>query len=169
MKDLILITAYCPDDNRLNKLRNLVRGLSEYKDKIDIMIVSHTSIPVDIQKNVNLYLFDDKNELLTDWDLITQPWFSPNGNSRSIQSGLLTNRNTQLAIWRMFILGFSLAKNIGYKKVHQIEYDCEIQSIDEIQKNSDLLNTYNCVYYLDKQDEHSTKMLRKYNKITQGI
>tara|TARA_R110000803_G_scaffold7058_2_gene22816 strand:+ start:846 stop:1001 length:156 start_codon:yes stop_codon:yes gene_type:complete len=24
-------------------------------------------------------------------------------------------------------------------------------------------------YYLDKQDEHSTKMLKKYNKLTQSI
>tara|TARA_R110000751_G_scaffold152537_3_gene257643 strand:- start:18 stop:998 length:981 start_codon:yes stop_codon:yes gene_type:complete len=150
MKDLILITAYCPDDNRLNKLRNLVRGLCKFKDEVDIMIVSHSSIPVDIQKNVNLCLFDDKNELLTDWGFLNQPFFDPNKGG-VIQSGLLTNRNTQLAIWRMLILGLSLAKNVGYKKVHVVEYDCEIKNINEIKENSDLLNTYNCVYYMDRQ------------------
>ena len=44
-----------------------------------------------------------KNELLTEWDLINQPWFSPNGDGK-IQSGLLTGRNTHLAIWRMMMI-----------------------------------------------------------------
>ena len=50
MKDLILITAYCPDDNRESILRNLVLSLEKYKDKFEVMIVSHTPIPLDIQK-----------------------------------------------------------------------------------------------------------------------
>jgi len=149
MKDLILITAYCPDDNRLNKLRKLVNQLSIFKNEVDVMIVSHTSIPADIQKNVNLCLFDDKNELLTDWDLICQPWFNPN-NDRKIQSGLLTGKNTHLAIYRMLILGFSLAKNIGYKKVHVVEYDSEINNIDEFKDNGKVLDVHDSVYYVEE-------------------
>ena len=66
---------------------------------------------------------------------------------RRIQSGLLTGRNTHLAIWRMLILGFSLVKNIGYKKVHHIEYDCEIRDDFEIEENSKLLDDYDFIYY----------------------
>ena len=32
MKDLILITAYCPDDYRENTLRSLVNSLQNYTD-----------------------------------------------------------------------------------------------------------------------------------------
>ena len=128
MKDLILITAYCPDDYRENLLRNLVAFLED--KPFDVMIVSHTTIPLDIQKKVNIVLYDKKNEILTDWDMLNQPWFNPM-NDRRIQSSFLSKKNTHLAIWRMMILGFSTAKNLGYTKLHHIEYDCEINSMDE--------------------------------------
>tara|TARA_R110002012_G_scaffold320587_1_gene544629 strand:+ start:1536 stop:2522 length:987 start_codon:yes stop_codon:yes gene_type:complete len=150
MKDLILITAYCPDNNRLEKLRILVNQLYNFKDEYDVMLISHTSVPVDIQNKVNVYLFDDKNIILTDHDLINKPWFDPN-NGGQILSGFLTSKNTHLAIYRMLIFGFSLAKNIGYKKVHQIEYDCEIINVDEFKDNSKLLDKYSSIYYIEKK------------------
>lgn len=152
MKDIILITAYCPDSKKLNKLRKLVNQLQDFNDKYSIMIVSHTTIPHDIQEKVDLCLYDKKNELLTDWDLINQPWFSP-GNGRTVQSGLLTGRNTHLAIWRMIILSFSMCKNIGYEKIHHIEYDCEILDDSEIQSNSKLLDEYDFIYYMDRKKD----------------
>ena len=148
MKDLILITAYCPDDNRENILRNLVTSLEKHKNIFDVMITSHTPIPLDIQKKVDVSLFDKKNEILTDWDLLNQPWFNPN-DERRIQSSFLSKKNTHLAIWRLMILGFSTAKNMGYRKVHHIEYDCEINEISEFIDNSELLNKNNSVVYMD--------------------
>ncbi len=147
-EDIILITAYCPDKEKMDKLRKLVNQLQKFKNKYDIMVVSHTTIPLDIQENLDLCLYDKKNELLTEWDLINQPWFSPNGDGK-IQSGLLSGRNTHLAIWRMMILSFSMCKNIGYKKIHHIEYDCEIVDDKEIVDNSIILDSYDSVYYLD--------------------
>lgn len=148
MKDLILITAYCPDDYREDVLRNLVNSLDN--ESFDLMVISHTPIPLDIQKKVDIMFYDKKNEILTDWDLINQPWFSP-GNGKKIQSGLLSKKNTHLAIWRMLILGFSTAKNLGYNKVHHIEYDCEINNMDELIDNSTQLNDYNSIVYIDRQ------------------
>jgi hypothetical protein len=148
MKDLILISAYCPDDYRENVLRDLVNSLTQFNDVYDIMIVSHTVVPTDIQKKVNYCFYDCKNEVLTDWDLLNQPWFNP-GNDRRIQSSFLSKKNTHLAIWRMMILGFSLAKNMGYNKVHHIEYDCKITDDWEFCENSKLLDHYNCVVYID--------------------
>jgi hypothetical protein len=149
-EDIILISAYCPSIQKMDKLRKLVNQLQTFREKYDILIVSHTEIAIDIQNKVDLFLYDKKNELLTDWDLINQPWFSPgDGQDRRIQSGLLTGRNTHLTIWRMLILGFSLVKNIGYKKVHHIEYDCEIRDDFEIEENSKLLDDYDFIYYKD--------------------
>ena len=144
MKDLILITTYCPDDYRENILRNLVNSL--YISDFDVMIVSHTPIPLDIQKKVNLVLYDEKNEILTDWDLLNQPWFNP-GNDRRIQSSYLSKKNTHLAIWRMLILANSVAKNLGYQKIHNIEYDCVISNFNEFTENSKLLNSHSCITY----------------------
>jgi hypothetical protein len=151
MKDLLLITSYCPDEVRENILRDLINSLTKFNEKYDIMIVSHTPIALDIQKKVNYFLYDSKNEILTDSDLLNQPWFSPT-ESRVIQSSFLSKKNTVLAMWRMMILGFSLAKNLGYSKVHQIEYDCHIIEDSEISKNSDLLGTYDSVVYFDTKD-----------------
>lgn len=152
-EDIILISAYCPTIQKMDKLRKLVNQLQKFREKYDILIVSHTEIAIDIQNKVDLFLYDKKNELLTDWDLINQPWFSPSdGQDRRIQSGLLTGRNTHLAIWRMLILGFSLVKNIGYKKVHHIEYDCEILDDFEIEENSKLLSDYDFIYYKDTKE-----------------
>lgn len=150
MKDLILVTAYCPDKNRLEKVRVLINQLYSFKEEYDVMLVSHTSIPVDIQNKVNVYLFDDKNTILTDHDLINKPWFDPDSRGQ-ILSGVITGRNTHLAIYRMFIFGFSLAKNMGYKKVHSIEYDCEIINVDEFRDNSKLLDKYDSIYYIEKK------------------
>lgn len=151
MKDLILITAYCPDEHRENTLRNLVNSLTNFKDIFDTLIVSHTPIPLDIQKKVNYCFYDSKNEILTDWDLLNQPWFNPN-DERRIQSSFLSGKNTHLAIWRMMILGFSLSKNMGYKKVHHIEYDCDIKNIDEFNENSKLLDDFDSVIYIDSKE-----------------
>lgn len=151
MKDLILITAYCPDEYREEVLRKLTNSLYEFRDSFDTLIISHTPIPIDIQKKVNYCFYDSKNEILTDWDLLNQPWFNPN-DDRRIQSSFLSKKNTHLAIWRMMIMGFSMGKNMGYNKVHHIEYDCEITNIDEFIDNSQLLDEYNSVIYIDSKD-----------------
>lgn len=158
MKDLILITAYCPDDYHENVLRDLVNSLHNFKDKYDTMIISHTVIPVDIQKKVNYCFYDSKNEILTNWDLLNQPWFNPN-NDRRIQSSFLSKKNTHLAIWRMMILGFSLSKNMGYNKVHHIEYDCKIKNDFEFNDNSKLLDEYDSVVYIDNNDKNVDEIL----------
>lgn len=150
MKDLILITAYCPDNERENILRKLVTSLESHKDFFEIMVVSHTPIPLDIQTKVEYCLYDKKNEILKDWDLLNQPWFMP-GGGRRIQSSFLSKKNTHLAIWRLMILGFSNAKNLGFSKVHHIEYDCEINDMSEFIENSAILNEKNCVVYMDRQ------------------
>ena len=49
-EDIILITAYCPNIEKTDKLRKLVNQLQKFKNKYDIMVVSHTTIPLDIQE-----------------------------------------------------------------------------------------------------------------------
>ena len=154
MKDLILITAYCPDTTKEEILRELISNLYNFKDEFDLGIVSHTPIPLDIQSKVNFSLYDSKNEILTEPDLLNKPWIGiGEAPYRMIRSSYLTGINTHLAIWRMWILGFSLAKNIGYKKIHTIEYDALVKNIDELKDNSNLLDTYKSIYYLESKKD----------------
>jgi hypothetical protein len=146
MKDLIMISSYCNTKEKEEVLRNLVSQVNGQKDKFDLMIVSHSVVPDDISTKCDLVLYDKKNELLYDWDLRCKPWFNP-GNTRQIMSIFTGFFNTHLAIWRMLILGNSVAKNIGYKKVHHIEYDSSINNFNEILDNSKLLDNYDCVTY----------------------
>lgn len=146
IKDLILITSYCDTISKENTLRNLIQDIEYKKEYFDIMIVSHLPVPFDITQKVNYVFYDYKNELLYDEDLRSTPWFNP-GDERAILSCYTGFYNTHLAIWRMIILGNSIAKNCGYNKVHHIEYDASIKNFDELFENSKLLEKYDSVIY----------------------
>ena len=146
MKDLILISAYCNTKEKEDILRNLVTQINTQSQNLDLMVVSHTPIPLDIQDKCNYSFYDSKNELLYDWDLRSKPWFDPS-NQRPILSIFTGFYNSHLAIWRMIILGNSLAKNLGYNKVHHIEYDTQISDFKELYENSVLLEDYDSIYY----------------------
>jgi hypothetical protein len=151
MKDLILISNYSETYEKQEVLRNLVSQIYKQKSHFDLMIVSHTIVPEDISNKCEYVLYDKKNELIYDWDLRCKPWFNP-GNTRQIMSIFTGNYNSHLAIWRMIILGNGLAKNLGYTKVHHIEYDASINDFSELIENSKLLDNNNCVHYVKSQN-----------------
>jgi len=146
MKDLIIITSYCNTIEKENTLRNLVFNINKEKHFFDLMVISHLPIPIDIIQKTNFSFYDEKNEILTDWNMRSTPWFNP-GDERAILSCFTGFSNIHLAIWRMLILGNSIAKNCGYKKVHHIEYDCIIEDFTELKNNSVLLNQYDAITY----------------------
>ena len=150
-KDLIMISSFCNTKEKEDTLRNLVLQITNHKDKFDLMIVSHTVVPDDISDKCDFVFYDKKNELLYDWDLRCTPWFDPY-NQRPIMSIFTGFFNTHLAIWRMLILGNSLSKNVGYKKIHHIEYDSSILDFLELYDNSKLLDTYDCITYTKSKD-----------------
>jgi hypothetical protein len=145
-KDLILVTSYCDTSSKEDVLRNLVNQINQHSDYFDLFVISHTPIPKDISEKTTLSLYDKKNELLYDWDMRCKPWFDPN-NDRPIMSIFTGKYNTHLAIWRMIILGNSIAKNCGYQKVHHLEFDSDVQDFKEFYDNSNLLDKYDSVLY----------------------
>ena len=157
MKDLIMISSYCNTKEKEDVLRNLVSQVNKHRDMFDLMIVSHTVVPTDIADKCDFVLYDKKNELLYEWDLRCKPWFNP-GNTRQIMSIFTGFFNTHLAIWRMIILGNSLAKSLGYEKVHHLEYDCHIENFDELYQNSKLLEYHDAITY-NKSEVNVTDIL----------
>jgi hypothetical protein len=152
LKDLILITAHCNTPDKEEILRGLTNDCQQVRDQYDIMIVSHTTIPVDIAEKTDYSFYDRKNELLYDWDMRSKPWFSPD-NVREILSIFTGAFNTHLAVWRLFILGNSLAKNLGYQKVHHIEYDARIHNFTEFHLNTALLEDHDAILYRFRRNE----------------
>ena len=149
-KDLILITAFCNTEGKLKTIRKLVSNLRELgSENFDILISSHSILPQDIVSQADYFFYDSKNILLEDFDLRSCAWFNPiqADNDKAIQSILVGQASTHLAVWRLLILGNTIAKTYGYNKVHHVEYDTEVEHVEELLENSKLLDTYDVVTY----------------------
>jgi len=145
-KDLIIIGAYCPDKERLKLLHNCIESLSPLKNDFDFLLTTHSSIPEYIVEKFDYIFFDKKNQLITDWELINKPWFSPFENY-TIISALVSGYSTFLAVYRIFIGALGIAKNFKYEKVHWIEYDSVFNEFSEFYDNSKLLDENTAIVY----------------------
>lgn len=146
MKNLIIIGAYCPDYERQKLLNDCIDSLSPLKKDFDFLISTHSLLPEYIVKKVDYVFYDKKNELITDWNLINKPWFSP-FDGVTIMSTLVTGYSTFLAAYRIFIGALGLAKNFKYNKVHWVEYDSYFTKYDDFYENNKLLDSYTAVQY----------------------
>lgn len=144
MKDLILIGAYCPDDEREGFLSKLVDQLQEVKKDFDILICSHLVVPEYISKKVDYVFYDKNNDLIYETKYLNQPWFSP-VNGMTILSTLIGESSTYLAVYRILISGLGIGKIFGYDKVHYVEYDTDFRDTNELYLHSKLLNDYDWV------------------------
>lgn len=150
MKDLILIGAYCPDDNREKFLNDCIDSLQKFRKDFDLLVVSHTKIPEYILKKIDFYFYDKDNDLITDMEYMNQPWFRP-FEGHTILSTYVANYSTYLSVYRLLIAGLGIAQIYGYKKVHYIEYDSVINNPSDLYDNSELLNEYHNVLIIKEQ------------------
>ena len=150
MKDLIIIGAHCPDDERKDLLNKCINSLQPCRNKYDILISSHTEIPTHILKNVDYVFYDKNNDLITDIKYINQPWFSPM-EDMVILSTYIGEYSTYLAVYRLLIFGLGFAKMFKYEKAHYIEYDTIMNDLSELYDNSNLLVKYDNVVIQKEQ------------------
>jgi len=146
MKDLIVITAHCPSDDRRKILLDLVAGLQPIRKDFDLMVISHTPFTSDVQERVDWAIYDRDNELLKDWIYQNEPWFAPNDRMR-IQSIFFGSGNTYLTLHKQLITGYTMARSFGYEKVQFIEYDAYFQDFTEFYENSRELENYDAILY----------------------
>jgi hypothetical protein len=157
MKDLIIIGAHCPDEERKKLLYNLVNSFQKIRESFDILITTHLPIPEYITEQVDYVFFDKNNELIYDLNYINQPWFSPN-SGQHIYSTYVSGYSTYLAVYRLLIGGLGLAKTMGYTKTHYIEYDISINDFSELQDNNILLENYNSIQYQKESKDYETNL-----------
>jgi hypothetical protein len=143
MKDLILITAYCPTDEQLEALEKCVDSV--IKTGYHVLLVSHTHIPIHIQKKCQYYFYDYLNDTSDDYNLFGYNSFFT--SDFVIQSQFFQKSFYGFAIYRMFSIASQVAINLGYNKLHHIEYDCELLNKNIIDEHSSLLESYDSVLY----------------------
>jgi hypothetical protein len=146
MKELILITSHAPSNEKQDLLRNLVNDTKgmEY----DIMISTHVFVPKDIVDSVDFIVYEKENKLLTDLKHKKIMNFWSTDGTLKVYTTETFKFNHAFAMIKLLVNGLSYAKQLGYEKVHFFEYDTKINSFDEIQKNSELLEEYNVIYYV---------------------
>ena len=158
MKDLILITAYTPDAERISILDDLLESID--REHFDVMISSHSSISDEVVEKSDYFIFQKKNVLLTDLDQKIKWWFG--NESLEISTTEFKNFNHLIAAGSLILNGLSAAKSFGYEKVHFLEYDGLIIDDTEFRENSQILEEYSVVWY-EHHDLHTAFPLISFN------
>ena len=146
MKELILITSHAPSNKKQELLRDLVNNTKG--GGYDIMISTHVFVPKDIVDSVDFIFYEKDNKLLTDLKHKKVMNFGSKDGTLKVCTTETFKYNHAFAMIKLLVNGLSFAKQLGYEKVHFFEYDTKINSFDEIQKNSELLEEYNVIYYV---------------------
>jgi hypothetical protein len=149
MKDLIFITAYCPTEEQEKSLERCVDVV--LKSGMDVAIISHSHIPIHIQKKCQYYFYDHLNDISDDLNLLGYQSFYFQGGV--IQSRYFNKYFYGFAIYRMFCIASQIAINFGYENMHHIEYDLELIDSNIFHQNSEYLRDYDSVIYTDTGDE----------------
>jgi hypothetical protein len=162
-KDLILLTAYTPDLKRKNILLEALKSIN--KNKFDIMVSSHSSIPEEALEYCDYFIYDKNNALLLDPEYKLSFWFSC--NVFKIYTTEYKDYNHIIAAGSLTINGLSSSKNFGYNKVHWFDYDTIFLNDSELIENSNLLDTHSIIWYRHPDLTSFSGMSFNLNKIDQ--
>jgi len=149
MKDLIFITAYCQTEEQEKVLEKCVDSVLQCKKHV--ALISHSHIPIHIQKKCQYYVYDYNNEISDDYNLIAELYYKFSGGV--IYSRFFNKTFYGFAIYRMFSIVSQIAINFGYDNIHHIEYDCELLDKNLIDKHSEILEEYDSVIYTNNGKE----------------
>lgn len=137
MRTCFAITSYCDTPKKVDDLKKCITGLKRFD--IDILIVAHYPLDLEIQKSVKYYIYDSSNPVISDGSKVIIRWIR-------LGDRLLTIRTPDysFAVMNLWIKSLTFLKN-DYDNIHIINYDIEIT--DFIFGNHQLqLNEHNMVF-----------------------
>lgn len=124
---IISISAYCPDEERLEILRSLLVSLDNYRGDFDILVCTGTSIPEDFYTFFDHLIYDSSNDLLDSPDLLPLINYNPSGVDWCMSSSYFQwRKNTHLPAKWKFMSSLKYAKSLGYDVMHFTEFDTSI-------------------------------------------
>jgi len=149
-EDLIFITAYTPTQEQLDRLDLCVDQLSNIP-ALNLAIISHTPIPISIQKKCHHYIYDYNNDLSDDPELRHPEHHQSNclfGQNHKLTTKILKKTPFYgFAIYRMFSQISHLAKSLGYKRIYHVEYDYLISTSEIFLNHKKFLETWDSIFY----------------------
>lgn len=162
MKDLILITSYCPKLEQKEMLLKLLQNLNNTRDRYDVMVTSHTILDGYFLEYCDYFYYDKSNPVLTDIEYRNHAFFDlQDGNI--IWSNYTNIGNTHLTILRLIIPVINLIKSLNYKKIHFLEYDTKFYNTEELDENSELLNKFDCIIYENSLNKMMLGAFKSFN------
>jgi len=122
VKEIYLILSHTPSFEKEQMLRSLVHSIN--KQKKQVMVISHTQIPKDVEDMCDYTIFDKENKLTC--DPTSQFWSYSRLANKKFEFINLKSAITILPVYKLLTGGLSYLKTIGYGVVHLLEYDCEL-------------------------------------------
>jgi|VirMetMinimDraft_7_1064189.scaffolds.fasta_scaffold06899_2 hypothetical protein len=127
-KNLVIILCYCDTQRKLDLLSNMILSL---KDKYDILVSTHSPLPIEIQNNIDYLVYDKSNPILKYPERGMVFWKSVNiectpcGEKPPIKISHMMNDYG----WTVFNLkknAIAFCQNLDYSHYSFINYDIEI-------------------------------------------
>ena len=147
-EEVFVISTYPVTDSVTNTTLDCIKSIQSYGYKV--ILTSHCPIPLQLQEAAD-YCIYDKNNILTKHTHYSQYWEYQVGyniyiNLRGEDNDVYHGPTVYTNIYN----GASLAKDLGYGKVHYVNYDYVFTNTDLIDKASNCLN-YNDFYFGEHQ------------------
>lgn len=146
MKSLLAVFTFCPDTERKLILLELLGKLQKIRKKYDIIVMSHSEVPIECKTLCDYTYIESENNLIYDFNLRNKFWLKT--ESIFAHTSLIYPFSTHLSIYSLlhYVLNFSKFKK--YKKVHCLEYDINLQNIETIDDvDSNLENFDNVMFH----------------------
>ena len=123
---------------------NLIKYLKSQNK--EIILVSHHPIPTDFQELVDYCIYDKRNTLLYDNEY--KGYLSWDNSTFTVYSQEFFSYSSIIACYYFYSALF-LAKFLGKRIVHSIDYDTIIDNLDQYEENYEILTTtdYSSIRY----------------------
>jgi hypothetical protein len=159
--DLIFVTAYCPTQEQIDRLSQCIDSLPN--ENFDIALITHSHVPLEIQKKCQYYIYDHLNDLSDDEELRHFEYHS--SEKHRLKSKLVKKTPFYgFSIYRMFSAISKLAENYGYKRIYHVEYDYVIKDKSIFTNHKKFLQKFDSVFYkIDEDDDMILGGLKSFN------
>ncbi len=144
MKEIVLISAYTPDVERQDNLRDLIKSLKKFNYRV--CLITHTSTPQDIIDKCDYFIFDKENEILYDPNMKYHYYFYLNDLSIRFKD-YISMATHMIPVFRMYLGGLSYLKSMGEEIIHMIEYDTIVKNRNIWDRNLEILKEKDAVFY----------------------
>ena len=146
-KEHVFIIDCWPDnESKENDLLSLIKILKSYN--IDIILSGHYPIKPEIQKMVDFYIYDNKNDLLLSEEFESHSVAS--GRWTEMPDWIVDNQHEfhhDYAIWETMRNTFNFANYLNKKYIHFLEYDNIPDIIQYRQSFLERINPFDVVLY----------------------